>query len=464
MQTREQFLTGVAALATCGALSAFAERPAQAASVRIAVDRSRLGMPLGSEFTGLSYKKSYLSAPLFRPDNAALVRLYRMIGPSIIRVGGTAVDRTAWSRTGRGRMSGVVAGPDVDAFAAFLRATGWKVLYGINMAQNTPANAADEARYASRQFGDLLYALEIGNEPDQYRKQYGGSLGTYAGFRSAWDAFASAIKAAVPNAALTGPATSHRTEEYTVPFARDEAGRIALLTQHYYRASGKKRSSTIEKLLTPDPRLDETLDMLREATEENRIPGYRITECGSFAGGGRPGVSNAYGSALWALDFLFTLAQHGAEGANFHCAGGGRAYDPIADDGTSVTEVRPGYYGMLFFSRLGSGRIAAANVENAPPGFTAYAVARHDGGTSVAAINTGFQTVSTDVVLDRRATRASTLVLTGPSMLASNGVTLGGAAIGTDGSWRPAQDARGLEGNTVTATVPAGSAVLIEAH
>ena len=46
--------------------------------------------------------------------------------------------------------------------------------------------------------------------------------------------------------------------------------------------------------------------------------GYRLSECNSFYNGGASGVSDAYGTALWAIDFLFLNAQYGSAGTNFH--------------------------------------------------------------------------------------------------------------------------------------------------
>jgi len=43
---------------------------------------------------------------------------------------------------------------------------------------------------------------------------------------------------------------------------------------------------------------------------------YRINEVNSFYGGGKAGVSDTFGSALWCLDYLFNLAAHGCAGVN----------------------------------------------------------------------------------------------------------------------------------------------------
>ena len=82
-------------------------------------------------------------------------------------------------------------------------------------------------------------------------------------------------------------------------------------------------TSTIDLLLSPDPDLAQILTALKEAASTNQITrGYRMAEANSFYNGGAPGISDAFGTALWALEFCFTLAENGATGVNFH--GGGK--------------------------------------------------------------------------------------------------------------------------------------------
>jgi hypothetical protein len=60
---------------------------------------------------------------------------------------------------------------DVSDLAGFLQATGWQVIYGINLKTNTPANAASEAQYAATALDSSLLAFEIGNEPNEYTSE-----------------------------------------------------------------------------------------------------------------------------------------------------------------------------------------------------------------------------------------------------------------------------------------------------
>jgi hypothetical protein len=42
----------------------------------------------------------------------------------------------------------VIAPANIDRLAAALRVLGWKLIYGLNLARGSPAEAADEAKRA----------------------------------------------------------------------------------------------------------------------------------------------------------------------------------------------------------------------------------------------------------------------------------------------------------------------------
>ncbi len=89
-------------------------------------------------------------------------------------------------------------------------------------------------------------------------------------------------------------------------------------------------NDTIPFLLPPDPFLLKLTSQYRESRRRTCSLSARITECASYSTGGTPGVSDAYGAALWSLDFMFTVALNGGQGVNFH--GGGRSpYSPLND-------------------------------------------------------------------------------------------------------------------------------------
>ena len=418
----------------------------------ITVNRATTIGKIGPGFAGLSYEKIHLEDGFFRASNAPLIALFKLLGPSVLRLGGNSVDRTNtdWTPAGAGKTSGQIAKADVDGLAAFAKASGWTVIYGVNLKTSTAAVAADEATYAANALGTQLYGFEIGNE-------VGGYL-SYSDFKTKWEAFAAAIRARVPKAPMTGPATEGGAlKGYTVPFAKDEAAQINLLTHHYYRGNGLAAGSTIDYLLnTPDPVLTSTLSTLQTAASTNQIANaYRMGETNSYYNGGSANVSNAYGTALWAIDYLFTVAQYGSSGVNFHVGGITAPYNPIQDDGAgTVTEARPDYYGILLFSRVGSGTMYQTKVNVSGVSFSAYAVGAPDGSTSLVLVNKDrTKRVHATVDLGKAATSASVARLAGPSLDATSGVTLAGAGVKPTGEWAPAP---------LPYLVPSGSSLVID--
>ncbi|HKD73906.1 MAG TPA: hypothetical protein VKB76_00370, partial [Ktedonobacterales bacterium] len=136
-------------------------------SVKIAVSASSDGA-VGTGFAGFSYEKDRIGAGMFDVHDTKLVNLFKLLGPSVLRVGGNLVDIVKWNSKGKGGSASEIAPSDVTKFAAFIHATGWKVLYGINLKTNSPANATSEAQFASQALGSNLLAFEIGNEPNFY--------------------------------------------------------------------------------------------------------------------------------------------------------------------------------------------------------------------------------------------------------------------------------------------------------
>jgi hypothetical protein len=278
-----------------------------------------------------------------------------------------------------------------------------------------------------------------------------------------WSTYAAAIRQAVPNAPLTGPASAGSVGTWTVPFAASEAATIRLLTQHYYRANGADASSTIALLLAADPNLPGELAQLQSAATANAIPnGYRLAEANSFYNGGAPNVSDAYGTALWAIDFLLINAQNGSAGVNFHGGGNGTGYTPIADAGGAVVEVRPEYYGMLFVAQIPPGPMYGVNVSSSLL-LTAYAIAGANGSTTVVIVNKdATNTATTTIALGGTGSRAVPLALLGTGLNATGGTTLGGTSVGSNGSWSPATAAPiVVSGTTLTVNVAPASALLL---
>jgi hypothetical protein len=435
---------------------------AGAPNVTVTIDRTRSMGAIPPRFVGLSYEKASLIEGLFRSDNAALLAFFHLLGPSVLRLGGNTVDESAWApESDAGHPDGgetyVVTPSDIDAMAGFTRASGWKVLYGVNMKTSTASIAANEAAYAAGELGSSLLGFEIGNEPDHYGV-------SFASWEANWSSFASAIRGAIAGAVLTGPATGTNVIGWTLPFATDEGGAIALLTQHYYRGSATGPNATIGTLISPDPALVGTLRLVENAANADVHGAYRLAECNSFSQGGAPGVSDAFASALWVIDFLFANAAYGSSGVNLHGGDNGIApivYTPIANHLGVVLGARPIFYGMLLFVRAGTGTLLATTSAPASLDLSAYAV-QSGSVTHVVLVNKMPVVESVAVELGDHAASADALVLTAAGLDAADGVTFGGAAIDSSGSFDPEPpQAVPVSGGSLMFRVPAESAVLL---
>jgi hypothetical protein len=238
------------------------------------------------------------------------------------------------------------------------------------------------------------------------------------------------------------------------------------ITQHYYVANGQAATSTIDLLLSPNPALVTELKGLSAAATANNIASrYRLSECNSFYNGGAAGVSDAYGTALWAIDFLFTNAQFGSTGVNFHGGGNSTGYTPIADANGDVVGARPIFYGMLLFAEAGQGAMLETTGAPTSIPFSAYAIAAAGDQTSVVLSNKD-RTTTVHAIVDVGSAIASASArrLAGLALEAATGVTLGGVAIGADGTFSPnALETLTTSGTTFTVDVPPASAVLVEA-
>jgi hypothetical protein len=433
--------------------------PVAAATLRLT--RHPVGR-IGPRFAGLSYEKGWLAVPCFTEGNSELIGLFRGLGPSLLRIGGNTVDSTPWRPGGRGRTWGEVAPADIDALAGFLRRCGWQVLYGVNLATSTAAAAADEVAYAAGALGTTLSGIEIGNEPDQYGGHYfpSWSLGD---FEQRWEQFRRAILERTPHLAMTGPAAAGSIERWTVPFG-EHVGRekLALLTQHYYRGSGRSPGATAARLLSPDETLESDLAALRRGAAGIGIP-FRLGETNSFFWGGAPGVSNSYASALWVIDHLFRIALGGAEGANLHGGGSGEGYSPIADRTGVVIEARPEYYGMRLFTLAGEGTLLEAGLSAPGLDATAYALEHPDGSLAVVVVNKeAAKSLHLSIDCGRRVRKATLIAMSGPALGATGDVRIQGAAVAPDGSFAPgAPYVLASAASRVTGYIDALSAALI---
>ena len=447
----------------------------------IVVHTDKPGFAIPADFTGLSTEKKLMARDCFSAQNQDLIALCRTLGPGVFRIGANNVDSTFFKREGAPPLESMqenkyvtdprTIGPkSVDAFFDFARAAGWKIIYGVNLGANDPAMAADEVDYAWKVGAKEIIAIEIGNEPNLYSKgpkregirpsSYG-----YPQYKAEFTAAYDAIKAKDAKIPITGPAITKSTKWMPL-FMADFKDRIVLATSHVYHLSAPEvdpkaqRFTSVEKLLG-EKYPDDWIIKLQDATSVG-VP-YRVGECNTASGGGKRGVSNAFVSALWSIDFMFDVAKAGGQGVNFHGSFTANNYSPIVFDKKSSRYVAaPMYYGMLFFSRAAQGRLVASELKT-DANFITHSVLGADGKLRVTLVNKDLtKPVIASIAAGAQFTKGQALRLAAPAASATEGVIFAGAAVNADGTWAPkSPEALTLSAGNTTITLPPASAALL---
>jgi hypothetical protein len=474
---RRQFLQSAAATSVIAEIPGFLfGQSAAPRTVTLSINSAAKRIPLPSRFTGLSYESAQLGNPgYFSADNKELISLVRQLGiKGVLRIGGSTSDFDHWAPrhiprtaswfepanpdTGENAVvQAVVTETAIDELRTFLDATGWSLIYGIDLGHGSPEQAADEAAYVVQKIGPALMALQIGNEPDLFPPSIRSAPYGFDEYFKEWQRFATAIRQRTPSAPLAGPDIADAVD-WVDAFAKRAHG-ISLLTSHYY-AEGPPESpaSDIRHLLQDRPELQKRMEHLVAVGRSAGLP-YRMAEGNSCYNGGKPGVSDSFASALWGADFMLLLAELGVSGVNFH-GGGHGYYTPIAGGGHIPLEWRPLYYGMLFYREFASGSLIPCRLDADDVNATAYACHNSDGRLAIAIINKDLErdlqlTLSGGVFTNP----SREMTLRAPSVDSRTVVTLGGKGLSTDGIWHGAYTP-GTPGRELT--IPRTSALLIE--
>jgi hypothetical protein len=130
-------------------------------------------------------------------------------------------------------------------------------------------------------------------------------------------------------------------------------------------------------MLANNTKYDAVLARLQAAAQAAGKP-WRMCETASFSGGGKQGVSDTFAAALWALDYLFVLAEHGCAGVNMETGvnhiGWISHYTPISDDLKGHYGKAPEYYGLNAFAFMAGGEVVAVDCQAGGINIVAHAV------------------------------------------------------------------------------------------
>jgi hypothetical protein len=434
---RRRFLLATAAAAALPHLRSFAQAAAPATAT-LTLLPSKAGPHVPANFIGLSYETQQLTTPeFFSAANTGLIAQFKALAPhGVLRIGGNTSDIGWWKATpasrrpeihvrdiGGGEPTSDLAYPitpeAITNLRAFLEATGWTCIYGINLGTNTPVRAAEEAAFVAPTLGPKLEYFQLGNEPDLYSSHLRDKATWNANvYMDEWLTEANAIRARVPDARFGMPDIASNAEWFASIGSRlsttPNVPTIAAVSHHYYIGGPPSNPEmTIAHILAPNPRVAKDAALVQAAAAKLHSP-YRMTEGNTCYRGGKPGVSDVFAASLWAADYLLELASLGYAGVNLH-GGDGQAvanslggklpgdeivlaqhgdptqhphpyYTPIAHIGDKYV-AEPVFYGMLFAQQFAGTSMIPLDFDTGHINATAYAadtvgVPGQRGGTS----------------------------------------------------------------------------------
>ena len=437
--------------------------------VSVILDQNLTGYKIPHVFEGLSYETALLTQdPAYlNENNTVLVQLLKNLGKGVLRIGGNSSDEIDWgdSDAGTDTLHRKLTKADVDRLAAFAKAIKWPVLFGLNLGNNNPSAAANEAAYVRNALQGSLYAFQSGNEPDFFENIHRTAVYKYPEYQHDWDAYFKAVKNVAPDAAFAGPDITPFNLRWLHEFTRHNHHKVVLLDGHYYNNGPASNPAIgLSDVLKPNNKMTGYLQGLSAFAGSHGLP-FRITEGNSIWGQGKPGVSNVFASALWALDFMWSIAENKGQGINLHGGGVRFIYTPInATNG--VTTARPLYYAMLAFKYGAVGnKIIAPLVLNAGANdnYSVHACLAPNNATLVTIINKETtKDFSFTIQLSKNASNIQVARLLAPSITAGAGITFAGSAVNSDGSFEPASpEEYRTNQKSFTVTVPAGSAAVV---
>ena len=379
-----------------------------------------------------------------------------------IRIGGASAD-------------GIKEVPDANRWQQFAKvydATRTPFIITLNLARGDVQLCKDFIHRAKEHLPAAAIAgFELGNEPDGW---FGRHRPKDYKWETYFDEFAAMSAALVPSEIphVIGPAWAHGLPpDIAAIMLKKNPGALSMFTGHAYSLSPKTGPHP-EKLLIADvvPKAVAFLKPGIQAAHDAGLP-FRLGECGSAWGGGIEGVSDAFASALWIMDFCMSLAEAGLDGVNFHGGGKGH-YSPIQDDSDdkkfithSITPT-PSYYGLLLFAEATAHRARFLPVERtADEKVRLWATLDEKGTRRLLIIN---KHLDHPITLQVNADNASQLTLkrlTAPSLAAKAGVLLGGQTFdgSTDGLpvGKATLESPAIQNGTAPITLPAASAALV---
>ena len=107
------------------ALTATGTGTTNTVNATVSFSPTNTGLPLNPAFGGLSYEKLQMVNNFFTSNNIPLVKLFSLIGPAVLRIGGGTVDTTGWNGISN---TIPITASQVDTLAGFIKALPAKLV------------------------------------------------------------------------------------------------------------------------------------------------------------------------------------------------------------------------------------------------------------------------------------------------------------------------------------------------
>ncbi|TWJ04627.1 glycosyl hydrolase family 79 [Mucilaginibacter frigoritolerans] len=437
----------------------------QSLNINIKIDDLHPGIQIPNDFLGLSYEITSLTDSVyFRSNHVKFKNLMAGLGNGVLRLNGYYGNFVPWGNHERNAimskgsnyyLTDSIATSDLDSVFAFVRPIGWKVILGIQLPHSTPERTHDEVSYAWRKGSDVIKAFEIGNEPEGLYKS------NFANYYNDLSPHISIIKNKLPpNVPICGPASVH-PDLFIAPFINKFYNRVSFITYHDYPVGENNVKNNVGQLLGNNAVIT-AYNKSHFVDSLSRIKNvkYRISECNNYADEGS-GVADRFASALWGIDFMFTVAQNNAQGINFH--GGGRGFTPISVNKGKVIEPQPLYYGMLFFHLASQGQLLPIKSNSSNTAIKAYAVLGKNQTIFLTLLNKDpYNSATINIATKSSYGTGKVIQLLAPSVSSKDSITMGGSSINRLGVWKAKSEETILpQHGSFNINIPAGSATLV---
>jgi hypothetical protein len=330
----------------------------------------------------------------------------------------------------------------IEPLLELSQAVNVNYILGVDLWNNNLSTTqAETSAWMSGLPSNIIHAIEIGNEPDNY--QYNGarpSTYTFAQYLSQFQQWQQGIDSTTGSS--IGLMGSSMGAPNWVPSAQKAiaAGTLTptIASQHDYlggltQPNGQPWPS--DYLLQPASATAVPAQFASFAASAHQagMP-FRMSEINSFYAGGVPGISNAFQSALWSIDIMFNYLNNGMDGVNWH-SGQGTQYQlfqfhPQTTNGMTtftVSQVAPLYYGLLVFSQMAGNNAQLLPVSTSTTAnVSIWATVDSNSAAHVVVLNKDEQATGDVQITLPGYTTGTVRYLTAANYSATNGVTFAG--------------------------------------